>query len=332
MLLAAAASATAQETVTLNASGGIYVQQVFGRALVRDATGVGELRLPPGATVRSLDTLEDGWILAGEVDGEGTTDLFLLRSEGGERRSFPAPPNALRQAVRIDPAPLVQDGQLVGLAWIAGARVRESAVFASLWSGVDWSPPEQVSAVGPGTQIGLRGAVLADGSWLLAWSAHDGSDDEIVWSLRGDEGWSEPRPLHRPNDHPDIVPSLVATGRGALAAWSGFDGTTYRVRLASFKDGAWQELDFGGPSASVRPELTPNGEGALLLYRTVVPPSWTLVDLDGRGAPLRKMALDKDTPFRPALVPREGRSPAFEWPGVEIAAPRRFEAEWQALP
>lgn len=332
LLATGVTTAAAQELLTLNASGGLYVQQVYGRALIRDATGVSELSLPPGASVRSLEALEGGWMVAGEVDGPGTTDLFLVRSENGERRSFPVPPNAPRQLLRLDPAPLVQGGQLVGLAWIAGARLRESAVFASLWSGVDWSPPEQVSPAGSGTQIGLTGAVLADGSWLLAWSAHDGGDDEIVWSLRGDRGWSEPRLLHPPNDNPDIVPRVVATGPGALAAWSSSDGATYRVRLAGFKEGAWQELDFVGPPASLRPALTAYGEGVLLLYRTVVPSTWTLLELDGRGAPLRRMVLDRETTFRPALVPREGLPPAFEWPGTEIPVPMRLEAEWQSLP
>ena len=330
LTLVLAAGATAQETRTFNAGDGLYLQRVLGRVLIHESSGeVGELSLPFGVMLNRVDRIERGWIATGVIDSVETTDLFLLRSEGGVRQSFPAPPNPADDPLRIEPVPLVQNGQLVGLAWISGSRVRATAVYASLWSGSDWSPAELVSPIAPGTQIGLTGAILADGAWLLAWSRFDGNDDEIVWSRRRDKRWSEPRSLHRPNDHPDIVPSLVATGSGALAAWSSSDGSTYRVRLAGFDGADWTELAFLGPSASVRPQLTPRGAGATLLYRTVVPSTWTRVELDARGVGLRRAVLPHETTFRPGLV---GEAPAFEWPGVDIAEPETIQAEWQSLP
>ena len=176
--------------------------------------------------------------------------------------------------------PLVEHGRLVGLAWLAGAGVRETAVWASAWSGLDWSQPELVSPVGPGTQIAIDGAVLADGSWLLVWSAYDGNDDEILWSRRVAGRWSVPAVVHEPNETPDITPAVVATGRGALATWNWWDGGTYRVRLARFEDRGWRELEFSSPAGAVDPGLTAEGDGALLLYRTVVPSTWMLQELD----------------------------------------------------
>lgn len=332
-LLMFATGGLGQATRTIDAGSGLYAQQVFGRALIREPAGeVSELSLPPGTSLRRLESLETGWIAAGIVESPGTSDLFLLHNEKGLRRPFPTPQNQAGDPLRSDPVPLVENGQLVGLAWLAGLGVRETAVYASLWSGVDWAPAQLVSPPGPGTQIALAGTVLADGSWLLVWSAWDGNDDEIVWSRREEGSWSAPLPLHPANDRPDIVPTVVATGRGALAAWSSSDGATYRVRLAGFENGEWRELELRGSAGSVRPGLTATGDGALLLFRSVVPPSWTLYALDQRGVPLGRAVFEVETAFRPGLVPRAGTAPALEWPGAEVETPVRMEAEWRSLP
>ncbi len=333
LVLAAASVAEAQLGRTVDAGGGLYVQQSFDRALIREPSGeASELALPPGVSLYRLDHLAAGWIATGEVASPGSTDLFLLRGGSDGRRLFPAPVNAEGAPLRGNPVPLVERGELVGLAWIEGPSVLESAVYASLWSGVDWAQPELVSPPGPGTQIGLAGAVLADGSWLLLWSAYDGVDDEIVWSRRQGGSWSAPRRLHRANDEPDIVPTVVATGRGALAAWSSSDGVTYRVKLAGFEDGAWRELELTGPRGSLHPTLTAGDRGLLLLYRTVAPKTWTLQELEERGLPLRKAVAVAETTFRPGLGRTEGVGSVLEWPGVEVATPLRVGVEWRSEP
>ncbi|MFQ5350702.1 MAG: hypothetical protein ACE5EG_09695, partial [Thermoanaerobaculia bacterium] len=272
------------------------------------------------------------WIAAGEIDAPGIADLYLLRGDTASRASFPAPPNADGDPYRAGPMPLVERGRLVGLAWLAGAGVRQTAVYAAQWSGLDWSQRELVSPVGAGTQIAIDGVVLADGSWLLVWSAYDGDDDEILWSRRVDGRWTEPAVLHEPNETPDITPAIVATGRGALAAWNWFDGRTYRVRLAGFEDGAWRELGLAAPAGSVRPDLTPHSGGAFLLYRTVDPATWTVHELDGRGTTLRTAAVGEENTLRPGLVPRDSSAPVFEWPGRQPVSPLRFEPDWQIEP
>ena len=333
VLALSATGAVAQSLRTLDAGGGLYLNQVGDRAAVREPSGlVTELSLPPGTALRRLESLTGGWIAAGEIDAPGVTELFLMRSDAGSRSPFPAPANIAEDPLRAGPMPLIERGELVGVAWLAGSAVRQTAVYAALWSGLDWSQPELVSPVGPGTQIAIDGAVLADGSWLLVWSAYDGNDDEILWSRRVGESWSAPAVLHAPNETPDITPALVATGRGALAAWNWFDGETYRVRLAGFEDGNWRELSFDSPAGSVSPDLTLRADGALLLYRTVVPSTWTVHELDQRGTVLRTAVALHETTLQPGLAPNASSSPGFEWPGERLAGPRRVEAEWQTQP
>ncbi len=332
--LTTATAVQAQYFHTADAGGGLYVQQMMGRALLREPSGeVTELAIPTGTLLRRIQPLAEGWLLSGEVDLEEGRELFLLRGGLGEEpKRFPVPENSAGDPMRINPVPLVREGQLIGIGWIAGARIREGAVYASLWSGTDWSQPEQVSGIGPGTQIGLSGVVLADGSWLLSWSAYDGDDDEIFWSRRVTDRWSPPRPLHARNEEPDVKPELIATGVGALAAWGASDGTTYRVKLAAFDGRRWRTLPFDTPAGTVNPTFTPHGTGVRLLYRRVVESSWVLFELDERGAPLRRLVLDTESTFAPAVVPDESGVLGFEWPGADLQTPDRMDIEWQDVP
>jgi hypothetical protein len=328
-----AAVCGAQSLRTVDTGGGLYLNQYGDRVTVREPDGaIGELSLPPGASLYELAGLEGGWVAAGEIDQGRLTDLVLLRSDGGVLLPVAAPPNAAAEPLRAGPMPLVEGGRLAGLAWLAGPEIRQTAVWAATWSGLDWGPPELVSPAGAGTQIAIDGVVLADGSWLLVWSGYDGGDDEILWSRRVGERWSEPAVLHPPNEWPDITPALVATGRGALVAWNAYDGSTYRVRLAAFEDGGWHEVELPSPAGAVEPGLTRHGEGALLLYRTAWPLSWRLHELDGRGALLRSAVAEQETTTRPGLSPDEAVAPVLEWPGESLWAPRRVGLEWRAEP
>ena len=328
----ASAQLSAQFARTIDAGGGLFVHQIGDRAQIREPGGVSdELVLPKGGTLYRLRHLEGGWIGAGVIEDDRRAGLFLLRSLDGERSAFVGPPNPSGVELRGDPVPMVQAGQLVGLAWMEGATSRETAVHAARWDGSGWSEPEVVGRRGPGTQIGLDGVVLADGTWLLAWSGYDGSDDEILWSRRSASGWSEPLPLHPGNEAPDIVPSLLETARGALVAWSESDGRTYRVRLAELNGARWRMLPLEVTAGSLRPRLT-RGSSISLLYRTVVPPTWTLVELDERGRATRRASLPAPTAYRPGLVPADDGPAVFEWPGVRFDEPARREAPWGSPP
>ncbi len=136
---------------------------------------------------------------------------------------LPAPPGQVG-VDRRSPVLLVRKETLLGIAWLEGDTASSLSVRAAAWDGDAWQDVETVSAPGPGSQTGLTGTVLADGSWLLAWSAVDGEDDEIVWSRRAGDRWTPVRPVSENNHVPDVTPVLTAAGTGALLAWSRYDG------------------------------------------------------------------------------------------------------------
>ena len=117
------------------------------------------------------------------VDDSGRQRLFLLT--GNDRASHPLPePPRPDGPQRRRPILLMDGGRLAGLAWLEGDGERSWPCAPPSGTAKRWQAPQPVSHPGPGSQLGLTGAVLADGSWLLAWSAFDGTADEIVWSRR----------------------------------------------------------------------------------------------------------------------------------------------------
>jgi hypothetical protein len=126
--------------------------------------------------------------------------------------------------------------------------------------------------------------VLADGSWLLAWSAFDGTADEIVWSQRVGTSWLPVRRLSAPNKVPDITPALTATaGGGALIAWSRYDGHGYQLRMARFEHGGWLDEHVAGPSGSLYPAFLGTSDRPRLLYLEAAARSWSVLDMDITG-------------------------------------------------
>ncbi len=249
--------------------------------------------LPARATVSSFAALDGGWVAAGSApDANGGRHLFLLRGDDRAAHSLPAPLGQTGRS-RSGPMLLVDGGRLAGLAWLEGDGERAFAVRSALWTGSAWKAPERVSFPGPGSQLGLTGAVLADGSWLLAWSAFDGHDDEIVWSRRlgnGSDAWQPVKRLHPDNAVPDITPSLAATADGgALIAWSRYDGHGYALRMARFARGAWGDEHAAAPTGSLYPTFL---GAAKLLYLDVLDVlgagapgarGWSVLDLDPSG-------------------------------------------------
>ena len=174
-----------------------------------------ELALPAGAALSAVEPLAEGWIAAATRPAGAGRRLALLAALPGAPRAplapveIAAPPAAGR--LQAEPLPLVEDGRLAGLVWLEGDEARRFAVRSARWDGAAWTPPRTVSAAGPGSQLALAAARLADGSWLLAWSAFDGHDDEIVWSRERNGVWSKPRRVDADNGVPDITPALTLT-------------------------------------------------------------------------------------------------------------------------
>ncbi|MEA2562590.1 MAG: hypothetical protein QOH06_4094 [Acidobacteriota bacterium] len=249
--------------------------------------------LPQRADVSALAELGQGWLAAGSAPGEdGRRTLFLMGSEG----ALPAPPGQ-QGAERRGAVFFVEDGTLQGMAWLEGNDDRTLAVRAAEWNGHAWQAVEPVSQPGPGSQIALAGAVLSDGSWLLAWSAYDGEDHEIVWARRTAQGWSPARPISKGNAVPDITPALAASGTGALLAWSRYDGESYRLQLARFDKDGWKDERPVAPSGSFHPSF----QGSYLLYQTAAPRSWSVLELAPSGTVLRRASALSALTERPVL-------------------------------
>jgi hypothetical protein len=202
------------------------------------------------------------------------------------------------------------------------------------WDGARWLRPVTVSPPGPGSQIALAAAALADGTLLLAWSAFDGGDDEVLWSAWDGAAWSPPARLAPDNAVPDITPARVAVGGGALAAWSRFDGTTYEVVVARFADGRWSAPAAVAPGGSLYPTFEPAQPGQAaaaprLLVRTAAPRGWMLVELDGDGRPQRSAFVAAAEGERPVVGDSTAAGEAtLAWPGRDL--PRRAAA-WHAV-
>lgn len=252
------------------------------------------LELPHRAEVSALAELSrKEWIVAGSAAGEdGRRTLFLLSAQG----ALPAPPGQ-QGAQRQGAIFFVEDGTLQGMAWLEGDGDRSLAVRAAEWNGHAWKAVEPVSQPGPGSQIALAGAVLSDGSWLLAWSAYDGEDHEILWARRTAQGWSPARPVSKGNSVPDITPALAAAGNGALLAWSRYDGESYRLQLARFDANAWKDERPVAPSGSFHPSF----QGLYLLHQTAVPRSWSVLELAPSGKVLRRASALSALTERPVL-------------------------------
>jgi len=278
------------------------------------------LPLRDGESLFLLSDVAGQWIAGGtEIDAKGA-DLLLV--SGGrdtfQRLSVPAEAASVEgRRQRLRAVPLVSDERLVGLAWLEGAGHRSLAVRVSAWDGESWSPPSTVSPPGPGSQTGLVGAVLADGSWLLVWSAFDGEDDEVMWSLRRENGWTQPARVDGGNSVQDVRPNIIATPDGALLAWSRFDGTTYRTELARFRrgnrDSNWESIDLPRPLPAVEPSWVANDRWVALLLKTADPSGWAVRELQHDGTPVRFWRADEGVRSQPLIDPSAARPRAWEW-------------------
>lgn len=283
------------------------------------------LALPRGTLVSSFGALDGGWIAAGSVPEEsGGRRLFLLKGDETGARPLPLP--AGQQGLeRRRPVLLIDGGRLAGMAWLEGDGPTALCVRAAAWTGRRWQAPQRVSHPGPGSQVGLAGAVLDDGSWLLAWSAFDGTADEIVWSRRAGREWLPAQRVSRRNAVPDITPSVAAIPGGALIAWSRYDGRGYQMRLARFDGGGWRDERAAGPSGSLYPVFLGEAGQPRLLYLDVSAPgagrAWSVLDLDPAGSAKGRATIP--SPLERPLVAFAGDEVRMRWPGHgEVAAAR----------
>jgi hypothetical protein len=285
------------------------------------------LSLPERAEVSSFAALDNGWILAGSFrDVSGRQRLFLLKGNDQRATTLAEPPGQEGRR-RRDPELLIDNGRLAGLAWLEGDGERDLSVRSAVWNGKSWGTSERVSYPGPGSQLALTSAVLGDGSWLLAWSAFDGQDDEIVWSLRSGSAWLPVRRLSAGNAVPDITPAVTATaGNGALIAWSRFDGKDYQLRTARFARGEWSGERPAGPSGSLYPAFLGASGSPRLLYMDAWPRAWTVLDLDAEGKTLAKATVPSSQD-RPIVTFQKNGGVRMRWPSLK----GEVKAAWEKV-
>ncbi len=299
--------------------------QVWGgdRALLlRRGTEV-ELQLPGRGTLLDLpgDVRIDGvadddattWLTGTRRDPTGR-ELYLARVEAGILREI-APPAPRVGRLRAEPLAVRARGGVSGLVWLEGDSPQRFAVRFASRAGDGWQASQEIAPSGPGSQLALATASLADGSTLLAWSRFDGRDDEIVFSHRAAGEWSAPQAVAEDNPVPDITPTLAAQATGALAAWSRYDGHEYRVVTATFDGTRWSApREVGGPG-SLEPALAVLGETTYLLYQRATPRSWELAELATGGEVRRRARFARDAGPRPVVVTTgPGGRPGLRWP------------------
>ena len=294
--------------------------------------------LPEGAALDTTATLDTGWLAAGtqpiagkKTGKEGARDLLLLTGDSQSATALPSP-SGQTGTLRQEPLPLVDGGRLEGLAWLEGENSRSFGVRFAAWNGAGWDMPQTVAPPGPGSQLALTAARLSDGSWLLAWSAFDGHDDEIVWTRGKNGAWSRPRRVTADNAWPDTTPALTVTGNGALLAWSRYDGNDYRIVISRFRNGKWTRPEASAGAGTFYPTFEPasgptSGQPSLLLYRTAVPQGWEALAVDTAGRPLRRALVQADRKARPQIL-ATSEGVTFRWPGSDTVR----AAVWERKP
>jgi hypothetical protein len=280
--------------------------------------------------LRSQERLTDfaetgsGWAAAGTLAARGKQSIIVLEQGAAGLQRLPAPPSQT-EPLRLQPRLLVGRSEIGGIAWLEGRDPGSLSIRAASWTGTDWQPVEIVSPPLKGSQTGLSGTVLGDGSWLLVWAAYDGHDDEIYWSQRKGSTWSAPRRLAPNNPWPDITPKVVATKTGALVAWSRSDGDDYRLAVSRFNGSTWQAPQTVGERGSVDPQFTTLDRKIYLSFNSAETASWSILELHPTGRVLRQASVAGPGDEKPVLTWTSSHQVGLRSPSV-----REVTAQWGA--
>ncbi|MEM9557564.1 MAG: hypothetical protein AAGC60_25115 [Acidobacteriota bacterium] len=280
--------------------------------------------VPSSAQVDTFRAAGEGWLVTA-VDGPGRDARFhLARGTADGAEALPVPATT-PGALLAEPTPVASadadkalDASLEGLVWLEGHDHRSLSVRAARWTGAGWTTPVTVAPPGPGTQIALDVARLADGSWLAVWAGFDGVDDEIVWSRFDGAEWSAPAAVSA-NGVPDVTPTLRAQVEGgALVAWSGYDGADYRLHVARFDGDAWGTPRTVGGRGAALPRFA-ESPTPVVVYRQAVPRRWVLAELGADALPQRSAGVALGA-VRPQVLAVTGAGVTIAWPDVQNEA------------
>jgi hypothetical protein len=308
-----------QDLIVLSAPGRARVKQSGERTR--------RVRLRRNEKLSTVAEISRGWVAAGVREEPDRTELLILRQSSAGLERIPPPPLE-RGMVRLRPVLLVHRDRLVGAAWLEGRDFRHLVCKTADWDGVDWGPVVTVGSPMSGSQTGLTGTVLANGSVLLLWSQFDGQDDEIYWSLRSGTDFSTPERLGDPNRLPDITPVVTSSSRGAVAAWSRYDGRDYRLVTSRFRQARWEAPRVVGEPGALYPQLVHAHDALFVTYRNASPQGWTVRQIDSRTGPRRNAFVPWTGSERPVLRNFDRQSVTFSWPQLR----RRQKVAWETSP
>lgn len=327
-MLGSAVSATELEILQpVLSRSNLVLESGRGQARIqRQGAATQRVNLRSNEILTTVAETRGGWTVAGVREEKAKSRLILLeRSPQGTRRV--APPALQRHPLQVRPALAVRDDELRGMAWLEGPDLTSLGVRTAARVGGEW---QEVTVVGPparGSQTGLVMAIMTSGDWLLAWSAFDGKDDEILWSLGLEERWSAPRRLTRNNSAPDIMPALVSTPDGALLTWSRRIEGEYHLMMSRFRAGSWSAPEVVGPAGSLEPGFAVRDGQIFLLYKHAWPQGWAVSELSNQGHARRLAVVTGGAVARPVLTRSSSEDVELRW-----ADNRNRAAAWEAVP
>jgi len=257
------------------------VRAESGEWTIGRAGATNSLAVPAGGRVESVAAVGSSWMVAGvRPAAAGGQQIWLRR---GDRESALGP-DSPPQPMADEPVIVTRETRLEGVAWLEGRDRQHLAVRYAAADGDGLASPVTVAPPGPGSQLALAAATLADGRTLLVWSGFDGHDDEI-WAAIGDgKSWSSPQRVASDNDVPDITPDVVAVAGGALVAWNRFDGREYELVVARFDGRQFSTPERLGEPGSLYPSFERSDDGRLaILFRDARRSTWSAVELSSRG-------------------------------------------------
>ncbi len=306
---------------------GLILESARGKARIeRQGAAPQRLALQADEILTTIAETRGGWTAAGVREEDSATKIILVnRSNQGTRRL--SAPALQRHPLQLRPALAVERDELDGMAWLEGRNLTSLSVRAASRTQGEWQDVTIVAPPARGSQTGLVVTVLEDGNWLLAWSAFDGSDDEILWSIGQQDRWSVPRRLGKGNSAPDIMPALVSTPDGALLTWSRLINGQYHLMLSRFRSNGWSPPRVMGPPGSLEPGFSIQDGQLLLLYRHAWPPGWAITELSADGRANRLAVVSEGVPSRPVLVKSSGDNVELRW-----GDRRQRVVGWEAVP
>jgi hypothetical protein len=282
-----------------------------------------KIRVRRNEVIVAVEETSSGLVAVGTVrKDEHRRLVFLEAGRSGTRRL-----SGLQRTddLRLRPVLLMEAGRLVGAAWLEGPDLRSLKVKTADWDGSRWGPIVTVSTASPGSQTGLTGTVLEDGSTLLVWSQFDGTDDELFFSWRRSGDFSIPQRISADNDYPDVAPSVTFSARGAVVSWSRFDGSEYSVWTAEFGRGEWRRERRTGKPGSLFPQYLHRRDGLFLISRSARPRGWSIQSASRTGRMSRRSFVASDSATRPVLGTVSGDTVTLEWPQQQRQSKARME-------